>query len=658
MPFETPRLDDRAFADLVQEARKRIPLYCPEWTDYNLSDPGITLIELFAWMTDIVLYRLNRVPDKNYVKFMELIGLRLYPAEAARVPVTCWLTAPQPATITIPSGTEVATLRTETEDAIVFTTDRSMEIRVPKLGYLLTSTGAAGEGRAFLTHNVKSIQAGYEGFAAFASTPPLTDDALYLGFEEDLSNHIIGIDIEVDTAEGAGIDPNNPPYVWEVLGAEANQNWIPVEVEIDTTLGLNINGLIRVHLPPIRRAQRDEQMAYWLRCRLQLPEGKPGYGVSPTIRRLAVSSWGGTTDATNVTRVQYELLGRSDGSPGQTFFLEHTPVVARTSDEYIVVRTSDKREERWLEVADFSTSNADDPHYTIDSNTGEVRFGPALPQRDGSIRRYGAIPPQNSLILMQAYRSGGGQIGNVAARTINVLKTALPYIERVTNKQAAKGGLDAESLETAKMRVPGHLRSLGRAVTTSDFEYLTREAAPGQIGRVHCLQPPVTNRGEIKILVIPKIPRLQGFISPESLQMSSEVREAIVAYLDERRLLSTLLDVLNPSYQWVETEVRFRAGRHHYFERVQQDVENKLFEFLNPLIGGTDGNGWQFGRGVFVSDLMSVLLTVPGVDYVRSVKLYPVALENGVFTREDEVQEIPLVAHGVVASYKHSVLSD
>ena len=85
MGFETPRLDDRSFNDIVEEARARIPLYTPEWTDHNLSDPGITLIELFAWMTDIVLYRLNRVPDKHYIKFMELIGMHLEEAEPARV---------------------------------------------------------------------------------------------------------------------------------------------------------------------------------------------------------------------------------------------------------------------------------------------------------------------------------------------------------------------------------------------------------------------------------------------------------------------------------------------------------------------------------------------------------------------------------------------
>src|SRR3979411_2799475 len=83
MPLETPKLDDRRFQDIVDEAKSRIPRYCPEWTDHNVSDPGVALIELFAWMTDLLLYRVNQVPDKLYVKFLELIGVRLEPPRAA-----------------------------------------------------------------------------------------------------------------------------------------------------------------------------------------------------------------------------------------------------------------------------------------------------------------------------------------------------------------------------------------------------------------------------------------------------------------------------------------------------------------------------------------------------------------------------------------------
>jgi predicted phage baseplate assembly protein len=657
MGFETPRLDDRSFNDLVEEARARIRLYTPEWTDHNLSDPGITLIELFAWMTDIVLYRLNRVPDKHYIKFMELIGMRLHEAEPARTPVTFWLSSPQSNLVVIPSGTEVATIRTESEAAIVFTTDGPLEVKVPELSYVMTSQESR-EGRVFVEHEAEGVQQGFLKFLVFASNPPADNDALYLGFEEDMSNHLLGIDLEVDTAEGAGIDPNNPPYVWEVLSTEEEQNWVTVDVDRDTTLGLNVSGLIRLHLPRLRRAARNEHMAYWVRCRMDFSRNESRYDVSPQVNRLQVRSWGGTVGATNVTRVKNEVLGRSDGTPGQRFYLEHKPLIGRTSDEYLLVRRDDGREERWSEVSDFSSSNALDRHYTIDSDTAEVRLGPALPQQDGQVHRYGALAPKNAMLLMTGYRYGGGLIGNVAANTLTILKTALPYVERVSNMEAAQGGKDAESLENAKMRVPGYLRSLGRAVTASDFEYLTHEAAPGQVGRAYCLQPPLTNQGEIAILVIPRIPRLKGLIAPESLELSDELRETIQVFLDERRLLSTRLEVTAPSYQWVETEVRFSVSQHYDFEKVREAVEARLFDFINPLIGGVDGKGWPFGRSLFVADVMAVLQTVPGVNFIRSVKLFPILYDRRQFTRSAEKQEIQVPAHGVIISYQHNILAD
>src|SRR5260370_10529151 len=139
MPLPTPNLDDRTFQDILDEARRRIPQYCPEWTDHNLSDPGITLLELFAWMTDMLLYRLNRVPDKNHIKFLDLIGVRLQPARPATADLTFRLSAPQPHDLVIVEGTEVATVRTETREAVTFTTERDLDFAAPQLAHLLNS---------------------------------------------------------------------------------------------------------------------------------------------------------------------------------------------------------------------------------------------------------------------------------------------------------------------------------------------------------------------------------------------------------------------------------------------------------------------------------------------------------------------------------------
>ena len=78
-----PNLDDRTHKEIVEEALRLIPQYCPDWTNFNPSDPGITLIELFAWMTEMIIYRLNKVTDKNFIAFLSLMGVKLQPPQSA-----------------------------------------------------------------------------------------------------------------------------------------------------------------------------------------------------------------------------------------------------------------------------------------------------------------------------------------------------------------------------------------------------------------------------------------------------------------------------------------------------------------------------------------------------------------------------------------------
>lgn len=139
MPLPDPQLDDRRFQDLVNEAKMLIPRYTPEWTDHNVSDPGVTLIELFAWMTDLMLFRLNRVPEKSYLRFMDLLGITLKDAVPATVPVTLHLSAAQPGPVTIPRGTEVSTLQAGDQPAITFTTDHDLAIVPPTMRQCLFS---------------------------------------------------------------------------------------------------------------------------------------------------------------------------------------------------------------------------------------------------------------------------------------------------------------------------------------------------------------------------------------------------------------------------------------------------------------------------------------------------------------------------------------
>src|SRR5580692_4399497 len=122
MPLPAPDLDDRRFQNLVDDAKRMVQARCPTWTDHNVSDPGVTLIETFAYMTDQLLYRLNRVPDRLYLKFLDMIGLRMLPPTPASAPVTFWLTAPAVTPVTISAATRVGTVRVTGQEPIEFAT--------------------------------------------------------------------------------------------------------------------------------------------------------------------------------------------------------------------------------------------------------------------------------------------------------------------------------------------------------------------------------------------------------------------------------------------------------------------------------------------------------------------------------------------------------
>ena len=84
MPLTVPQLDDRNFDELMREAIVRIPVHTPEWNNFNDSDPGITLVQLFAFMTENLLYRSNRIPENNRRKFLTLLGIGLLPKTPGR----------------------------------------------------------------------------------------------------------------------------------------------------------------------------------------------------------------------------------------------------------------------------------------------------------------------------------------------------------------------------------------------------------------------------------------------------------------------------------------------------------------------------------------------------------------------------------------------
>jgi predicted phage baseplate assembly protein len=711
-------LDDRTFEDLVAECILRIPRYCPEWTDYNPSDPGITLIELFAWLTDQMLLRFNQVPRRNYITFLELLGIRLQPPTPARTELTFYVTQPDVFPYRIPAGTEVGTEKLiATEEAIVFSTDRDLLIGQPSLRYFLTAE-VTEEAPRLLRDGVTNQwtrqpdgEWGGSGQSLFDEQPQ-PGNCFYLVFasEQPIEGNVIAIAFRGLGATPTGIDPDHPPRSWEAWNGEEWRSVLAREAD-DYTRGFSFNQPFQeegsgvqtadviLHLPPKWPVTTfTGYEGRWVRCAYTSVAGtQPGYSNSPQIVGLNVRSIGGIVSASHSTLIRDELLGVSNGTPGQTFRLQGGPALARREDEHILVVPSGAPPQIWKEVRDFADSQPEDRHYTIDSLTGTVQFGPLIqePSRhvqqteiraslsplpalgdypgrrvttaEGHLeRQYGSIPPRGAEIRMRAYRTGGGRQGNVERETLKILKSAVPYIVEAINRQPASGGADAESLQQAVLRAPKMLRTRDRAVTGEDFETLTLEAGKGAIAKALCLSATTTQEaGTVSILVVPRadieaIERGDG-LPPDAFQLPASLEEQILAYLNQRKLLGVQVRLNEPNYVGVAVETQIGLEPAYQNSQAQaimrSQLEVALYRFLNPITGGVEGIGWSFGRPVYVSDIVALFQQIPGVRYIGPVLLYEIRQRRESWVRHPEpVQLVDPGARGLICSWKNRQL--
>ncbi len=645
MTLPVPDLDDRRAQDLVDDAKRLVQKMCPEWTDHNVSDPGVTLIEAFAYMVDQLIYRLNRVPDRMYVKFLELVGVRLFAPHAATADVTFWLSAGETPSTTVKRGTEVSTLRTETEDAVGFVTLEDFEIPTCELMEVATQvTQGTVRGRMGLLRS-------NQGFNCFDDVPK-PGDALYLGLSAAVPSCALLLHVDA-RVEGVGVRPGDVPLAWEAWDATG---WAPCPVEYDDTRGLNVEGNIIIHVHRHHTMSVVSGLsAGWIRCRVVEPvEDQLPFLRSPFIRLISADTIGGTTKVTNAMEITNEILGVSEGVPGQRFNVLRYPVVGEVEADAELEVSDGTGWEPWHEVTTFSASDGEDRHFTLDRITGGVDFGPAVRLSDGTLRAYGAVPKKGAYVRMKSYRTGGGRRGNVDKGKISVLKTSIPYVARVENRLPARGGVDGETIEEAKLRGPVEIRTRNRAVAAVDFELLARQAAPA-VARVKCV--PGTEEdgpGAVRLLVVPaRGVDATGPLRFEELVPPAQDLAKIASYLDERRVIGTRIQVLAPYYQGLTVVARMRAVPAADPGALAESALAALYRYFDPIGGGPNGGGWPFGRAVHIGEVYSVLQRLPGTEMVEEALLFTAdPIER---TRGRQVDRLELDGRSLVFSYDHRV---
>lgn len=667
MSLPQTELDERRFQSLVDEARLRIAGKCPAWNEHNVSDPGITLIELFAWMTEMLIYRANLIPQKVQIALMEMMGVKLTPAEVAGADLRFLLSAPASSRVQFAAGAaEVAAAGSAQTDQVVFRNVKP--ILVPPLR--LQAMRLARRGRfseVFVREGVARVHGSAQPGLWSAAQP---QDGLYLGFLSALSQLVVAVDVDAIPARGAGIAPQDPAWAWEVQARDGA--WSAASVLSDTTGGLNnASGTVRLQLP---HAEDQPTSAghglHWLRCRLLAADGTSAHGYTrpPVIEHVRVAAIGAlvkaehsTPAATPSTLLEAdranaagaELLGYSDGSPGQVLHVRHVPTLELGAGEGLEVMDPDSKQWVAWQLRDtLAYSEPHDRHYCFDPVLGEIRLGLAIRTREGWIQR-GEIPPEGAAMRMR-YRYGGGVSGNVAAGTLTVLRRSLPGIASVTNPEPASGGVDAESLAEALRRAPDEMRTRSRAVTAEDYEVLAVEASR-RVARVRCLAP---GPGEALVRVLPRVHDPARLIPYAELNPPADLLRHVAQHLDEARLLGSVVEVLPMGLCGVRVVAEVEPVAEVDPAQLESRIAQALYRYVNPYVGGDlagEGEGWRFGRALHSEEVRLVIRAVAGVHEVLLLRLYRTDLSSGTVQDRQAQGQIAPGPDELVASAEHLV---
>jgi hypothetical protein len=173
MPLPLPNLDDRRWADLVEEGRALIPRYSRQWTDHNISDPGVTLIELFAWMTESSVYALNRITTAHRHRFLSLLGFAPEPPRPAHT-MLALSPAPGTAAFQLPAGVEFVA-QTPAGATFPFRTQRNITVSEVRIAAVQVDEGAGPQNRTVEWRNGLPVR-------AFGGDPR-SGMAIYFGFD-------------------------------------------------------------------------------------------------------------------------------------------------------------------------------------------------------------------------------------------------------------------------------------------------------------------------------------------------------------------------------------------------------------------------------------------------------------------------------------------
>ncbi|MDJ0653695.1 MAG: putative baseplate assembly protein [Xanthomonadales bacterium] len=602
-------LDDLRWRDMVTAIRERIAAVSGErWTLHAPVDPGVTLLELFAYLLEQRVYWLDQVPPPLINAMIALLGAEPRPARAA---VTLM-------EITTPNQMDLASgevfQRREQDSPLRFTSEQALAVlplqRIEVVSEYGHTLGEADTQPRWSARPLTLLNADHEpGEVALTlwldgAVAPSTESAsILLELENTLPiPHGWALEAVEDVGVAAEIQ-------WRYSGPAGTRR--PLKVE-DGSQGLRRCGVVRYQIP-----------ADWTPIGAPV-NGLTPYGISfsvsagtfsapPRLRRLVPN----VVTAGNRVRVQVpadELEAQIEQwlpLPGLALDLfDHAPPL----EDSVELRLRDRHGD-WLEwepVSDLARQGPENAVFTVDRARNRFNFGDGLTGRLPVAR---GPDPRGEL----RYLAGGGEAGNVGAGLDWVTDAVADRL--AVNPVPARGGRESETSEGARTRVSAELAERVRAITASDFEHLTVTTPGIHIARAKAIPgmhpgfPCVSVAGAVSVFAVPGVPRWTGWLEADvavtAPKPDAGALDAIRRRLDQRRLLTTEVFVAEPRYRRVEVEATLR-GHPVDPNALEYRLRAGLTQFLDPLVGGPVGTGWEFGAPLRPSELTHQLQKVAG----------------------------------------------
>ena len=595
-----PRLLPTGRAAVAEALRARIEAFTPEWTRRGPDDAGMALVQLFSEQLEPVLARLDRLPEKALVEFLDLAGVAPLPAAPARVLVEFEVAEDAPRPVQIPEGFQVSA-RAGSE-LLVFETERVVHgapARIAALHLVTDSAQRELEPEDFLPFGEKGTGALWIGLSSAGGAPgPTLSLAIALadagGAPAPVSRGGLGL----------APPPPTPLLEWEVMdGGVAT----PAEVVLDETRGLVQDGLVVLNMPRQWRpymALDAAEPRRWLR--LRIVHGT--YRQAPRVRSLRIN----VARALAVRTLRNEVLDPVANDP-RRFALSRIPVVPDSL--HLEVDEGGANAVAWREVSSLADADPDDKVYVLDPASGIVTFG------DG--RHGAAVPSGFRHVRAASYRVGGGAAGSVTEGAVATLLESREFLDGVNNPDPARGGRDAESQAAAVSRGPLELRTRGRAVTVADYELLAARAPGALVARAHAVagldprMPGLPLPGVVAVFVVPPAGEDGSPPTPDAESLG-----AVTDFLT-REAAPAGVEVIAaaPRYHRVRAEAGIVVAASANAGQTVWKVMRALDDYLDPLVGGEERRGWPFGGTLVYANALRRLTEVEGVAAVHHLNL-------------------------------------